>query len=317
MSENQNNQGGGYQRKPWNQGNNQGGGGNRQWQGGGNRQWQGKGVVAGVRFHNTLAESKLRLSAEKISGMTYKNDFPSQLSPWLVDTNPRLVVRPNIEGERDEIIIRLDPINAEMLFDMLLTATESQPGFRHAIVLKNKDNETKRVYDETRVVFGRHQENGVVYMEVTPMDEDSRLKITFNFASRVFTELLYGDGVKQSPADTSVIVARSWARRLNRLYDIALMTMPIKRRPWQGNQQGNQQGAQQNNQGGQRQQWQNRQERPDNQRQEYSPPRQQYSQNQGQAPAPETPPAPAAPAQRQEYIQRSAPAEESWDDSAL
>lgn len=308
-----NNNQGYQQKKPWN--NNQAGG--QGGQGGYKKPFQGGG---GVRFHNTLAESKLRLSAEKVPGANYKNNFPSQLSPWLIDTNPRLVVRPNIEGEREEIIIRMDPISAEIFFNMLILATRSQPGFRNALILKNKDKETNRVYDETRVVFGRHQENGVVYMEVTPVDEDTRLKVTFNFASRVFTELLHGDGVAQSPGEVSVIVAAAWANRLNRLYDVALMTQPIKKKPWQGNNQQQGQG-QQGNQGYQKKPWNNNQQQNNQgqqsqgyQQQQQQPPRTEQPRPQygnGDAPPPSS--APSQPA----YMKPSTEPEESFDEMSL
>lgn len=321
MSDYQQNQQGNQGGNNWqNRQNNQQGGGNN-WQnrqGGQGGQGGGGGFPkkpfggGGVRFHNTMMESKLRLSGEKQAGVSYKNDFPPGLQVRLYETNPRVVVKPNIEGEIEEINLRMDPIIAEIFFNTILQACEEKAGWRQAIIFKNRDAETNKIYDEARAVIGRHSDNGVVYLEVSPMTEDSRLKVTFNFASRAFTDFLYSDGTKMTPEDLSTLYAKSWAGRMTRLLDVALMTIPFKKKEWTGGQ-NNQQGGQkpwQKDQGGQKP-WQNNQQNNYQQRPAQQPaPQQEQRPVYGQT-APAAQPA-AAPANN--YIQSGQDSYDQYDD---
>lgn len=251
--QNQNNGGNNNWRQNNGGGNNQGGGnggwqGKKQWggaNGGGGggfqkKPWSGGG---GVNFRKILMESKLRLTGEKAPDVQYKNDFPPQLLTYMEETNPRWVIRSNMEDGPFEIIARMDPILMQIAMDMIVMAANGEKGFRQSMVLKNRDLETKQIYDETRLTIGKHQDNGVVYIEVSPLDKDTHLKFVFNFTSRAFSEMLHGDGAKMEAGFISPIVAKAWAKRVNDLYTMVMATLPPKKKQWNGNQGGNNQNG--------------------------------------------------------------------------
>ena len=176
------------------------------------------------RKKNVLDETKLRLSADPVSGSKRR---PS-LAFSVVKNNPRIDIYTNVEGDKNNGNIRavMDAPVFFALIGLVEKAIESEPGQRFVIQNKNykwfgQGKKSDAPVNLSDTLVGKDAE-GRIFISVIDKEDNSRPKIKFIFSSGYWHDLFHGDGSPFSEAEDSVLCAKAFTEMLKGLVPLVM-----------------------------------------------------------------------------------------------
>ncbi len=199
------------------------------------------------RKKNVLDETKLRLSADPVSGSKRR---PS-LAFSVVKNNPRIDIYTNVEGDKNNGNIRA-AMDAPVFFSLLQLVKEAiaaEPGKRWAIQNKNykwfgPGKKSDAPVNLSDTIIGKDAE-GRIFISVIDKEDTSRPKIKFCFGSGYWHDIFHGDGTPFTEVEDSVLCAKAFVGMLEGLIPVVMANEyePPVPRDQQGGGQGNSYGG--------------------------------------------------------------------------
>jgi hypothetical protein len=176
------------------------------------------------RKKNVLDETKLRLSADPVSGSKRR---PS-LAFSVVKNNPRIDVYTNVEGDKNNGNIRA-AMDAPVFFALMRLIEKSinaEPNTRFVIQNKNykwfgQGKKSDAPINLSDTLAGKDAE-GRIFISVIDKEDNSRPKIKFVFSSGYWHDLFHGNGTPFTEAEDSVLCAEAFVEMLKGLVPVVM-----------------------------------------------------------------------------------------------
>lgn len=183
--------------------------------GGGGGQQQGGRPAFDTSKLGPIDDLKLRMYADPVNGGKRK---PS-LSVSMYENNPRLVVKTNMDNDKDygKITAAMDmPIFFSFL-DVLESVINGPNDSQQRIVNKKRKfiNGESKILDDTYTIVGKDKD-GVVWISVLAYDKE-RPRIKFEFGSNEYHGILNRDGSPYDKGKWTQHAARGWMEIMRRV----------------------------------------------------------------------------------------------------